>query len=1088
MNPIVYLATPIIPMKVIFLSLTFVLISQLSVSAQSLATYEQSCNYKALLEYYQKQDSLGRVRDSQVLFKMAQLASNIDRPNLSKNYLERIVSNESENSTQIVDYKAKLYLNFAYEVSLDIDSLKLEVIKNLGETHELLSVIDLIETSKGFKMKKNLNLDSIVTEAISKIDYVEGYKRIIAISLQQVSIDYADKGKFLKGIHAAKRFEDFVRKHYAPCSEEISTALITRGRRYLDADQLDSAAYYIKQSYALSKQYHAEGYDALSKAAINLSEVVKRQGYFDEAIELLEEAKATVIEDSTVADKMLPVIYNNIGGIYKSIGSYKKAIEYYQRSILFSEKKSSEPSVNKIAAYYNTGNQFYAMEEYDLSEQYRQKALEITKNLLGEKHRFTAMILMSLGSIEYKRKNYETCRAYFDQSLNIRKEIYGDQHPSLANIYFNYAYLYLDQKMYDQAKKYSEQVLDIYKNHYGPNDPKVAEALLRLASIEYDSGNYLASKKLTEESKKLLINKGGYKGSTNSLLYLDVVSNAAIVAYADLKQNKRGNLDTILGEFAHSTEVFDYHVTMNEEISDISGYANDYPDLFSYYTDALVLKSEQVNIEQISKESYRVNDKGKSLGLFKSLDQRYKMMFAQVPMPLRTELKKLKSNIRVVEQSLSRVDAIQSDDYQLLLDSLNLMRHKLQMANTTIKDKYPAFDRLNNTEAQLDIEKLIPPTGSSHAIIDYRLVDSTLICFSLFDGKIKSRRISLPATIEEDFRALIQKIAKRASLDELDLFNDVLVKPLLELPDFVNQLVIISDDYFSSFPFEILSYDEAFLVNRFAISYANSARILDIQNQIKSISVNNNFAGFAPRYRENVDTSNSNLYADLVRSGQWELPFAEDEVNFIAELLEGETFIGDSANKENFFEALKHSKVVYLSMHAKADNERPMNSQFIFNTSNEEEEQNLLLYELYNLQANADLVVLSACETGVGEFHNGDGVRSLGNGFLYAGVPSVIMSLWKVPDASTSKIMKSFHQHLKAGKNKSAALRLAKLDYLNTVVAPEQKHPFYWAGFVLSGNDDPIDFNAKGSFPSALKFSLFSLLLLGIGWWWKKSQ
>ena len=99
-------------------------------------------------------------------------------------------------------------------------------------------------------------------------------------------------------------------------------------------------------------------------------------------------------------------------------------------------------------------------------------------------------------------------------------------------------------------------------------------------------------------------------------------------------------------------------------------------------------------------------------------------------------------------------------------------------------------------------------------------------------------------------------------------------------------------------------------------------------------------------------------------------------------------------------------------MHAEANNKEPMNSRFIFDPTSDDESNNLLLYELYNVQSNASLVVLSACETGVGTYHKGDGIRSLGNGLLYAGVPSVVTSLWKVPDESTSKIMTSFYKYL----------------------------------------------------------------------------
>ena len=112
-------------------------------------------------------------------------------------------------------------------------------------------------------------------------------------------------------------------------------------------------------------------------------------------------------------------------------------------------------------------------------------------------------------------------------------------------------------------------------------------------------------------------------------------------------------------------------------------------------------------------------------------------------------------------------------------------------------------------------------------------------------------------------------------------------------------------------------------------------------------------------------------------------------------------------------------------------------------------------YEIYNLPLQARLAVLSACETGVGELVKGEGVMSLARAFHYAGCPSVVTSLWKVDDEATAQLMQYFYENLANGKTKSTALREAKLSYLKN--APEsKKHPLYWAGFVLIGDDSEI--------------------------------
>ncbi len=116
----------------------------------------------------------------------------------------------------------------------------------------------------------------------------------------------------------------------------------------------------------------------------------------------------------------------------------------------------------------------------------------------------------------------------------------------------------------------------------------------------------------------------------------------------------------------------------------------------------------------------------------------------------------------------------------------------------------------------------------------------------------------------------------------------------------------------------------------------------------------------------------------------------------------------------------------------------------------------MYLEELYGLHLNADLAVLSACNTGKGILDSSKGMVSLNRAFTLAGVPSTLASLWEVPDNVTQKIMVDFYQNLKDGQSKSMALRNAKLKYLKTTTDANFQLPFYWAGFVLHGDPTPI--------------------------------
>jgi len=137
-------------------------------------------------------------------------------------------------------------------------------------------------------------------------------------------------------------------------------------------------------------------------------------------------------------------------------------------------------------------------------------------------------------------------------------------------------------------------------------------------------------------------------------------------------------------------------------------------------------------------------------------------------------------------------------------------------------------------------------------------------------------------------------------------------------------------------------------------------------------------------------------------------------------------------------------------MHAELNN---VNAEFSnLNFSSNEESEKLFVSELYGVSINADLAVLSACNTGVGNYKKGEGLMNISRAFTYSGVPSLVASQWRVPDNTTAGIMVSFYTNLKNGMAKNEALQQAKLSYLDTTDDELLKHPYYWAGFVVSGN------------------------------------
>jgi CHAT domain-containing protein len=278
-----------------------------------------------------------------------------------------------------------------------------------------------------------------------------------------------------------------------------------------------------------------------------------------------------------------------------------------------------------------------------------------------------------------------------------------------------------------------------------------------------------------------------------------------------------------------------------------------------------------------------------------------------------------------------------------------------------------------------------------------------------------------------------------------------------------------------------------FLLQKTVLRYEYSAR-LALQPHLQRSHLDF-FAGYAPAYEgevpmpargENTSCGNaeSTRFAPLLNN--------QSEVSQIAGLVGGRAFLGAEASEQVFQQHLHEPRVIHLAMHGFLNDCDPLYSGLAFSPQaagrqGEENDGILHAYEIYNLKMNAELAVLSACNTGRGQLAKGEGVISLARAFKYAGCPNVLMSLWQADDQATSQIMQYFYQNLKRGMSKDVAIRQAKLDYLG---AANRDHPFFWGAFVLIGDGEPVRQPALWHW-----YGLALLLLAGMGLWiWRAKR
>jgi CHAT domain-containing protein len=257
-----------------------------------------------------------------------------------------------------------------------------------------------------------------------------------------------------------------------------------------------------------------------------------------------------------------------------------------------------------------------------------------------------------------------------------------------------------------------------------------------------------------------------------------------------------------------------------------------------------------------------------------------------------------------------------------------------------------------------------------------------------------------------------------------------------------------------------------FLINDYHISYNYSATLWKENLEAPAPENNGQILAMAANYKINTDSSLKELRLPTdqrLRTNLKPLPAAIKEVEALQEEFKGFFAFDSLASEKTVKEKASDFAILHFATHGILNEKRPVLSSLAFTEDNDSTESNFWqAHEISKMELNANLVVLSACETGYGRFETGNGIASLSRAFMYAGASSLIVSLWQVNDLATSEIMKRLYYNLARGMKKDEALRYAKLDYMKSAKGIAA-HPAFWSPFIQMGNTRPVSIARKGT-------------------------
>ena len=470
--------------------------------------------------------------------------------------------------------------------------------------------------------------------------------------------------------------------------------------------------------------------------------------------------------------------------------------------------------------------------------------------------------------------------------------------------------------------------------------------------------------------------------------------------------------------------------------------------LFESAIEANFALYESEKNESYLEQIFYFMEKSKSVLLMEALRTSRANKFTGVPDSLLLKERILQSEITSLEKEIMGQEK-QNNDLNSKL--FNLKQEQVALVNR-FSENYPKYHNLRYGAKTVSTWETTDILKKDEILINYFYGNKAIYAITIGKGQKKMTKIHVNESLSSSLLNYSKQISNpKSSIQSIQKQGLEIYKKLVHPTLFANakRLIIIPDGNLNFIPFESLtdnSKKPRYLLENYSIYYVNSATLLS--QLLKNKNIPNTLLAFAPTF------TNQEIAPSLTRDKLSPLPHNTTEVTAIGDFFDGKVLEGSNASLSNFLKYSTEYGIIHFATHAVFNNKETEFSYLAFSPT----EENYLLYvkDLYNLDLNANMVTLSACETGIGELHKGEGFLSLARGFFFSGTSSIASSLWKANDASTSTIMGDFYQNLSEGDVKGEALRKAKLSFLKNNSQNALSHPYYWSGFLLSGNNSPI--------------------------------
>ena len=936
--------------------------------------------------------------------------------------------------------------------------------------------------------------------------------------------------------------EEKIWEQVASCYNKISNIL------WRDS-KLDNSIKYAQNALEICKTHLSENSFEEALAYDNLGLCYEENLEYEKALTLFKKSLSIKQKILPQDHKSLGASYQYLGVIAEDHDNLEEALFYYKRHLEISLKARGAKHEYTANSYNNIGAVLDALGKHDEALQYHKKSLEIRQELFGEEHYHVSNSYNNIGLVYRKKGDYDSALKYYQKAIGIRQELFGEGHSTLIGPYHNIGVLYDHMELFDDALKFYNKGLSIILNLVGADHIYTAQSYENLADHYLKQGSYNKALDYYIKSQKIYINflnendaNVAYvrnqigltyfkkKEYNNAIKFYDkaIEANSKNNVDRNFNTNSFLNLNTLLisyegkaktlsaifkekGDITKLNESISIHQRSDTIINYLHQNLSNYNDKIVFAQKAKQLYQgaieAQLLFHQLEQEQKHLEkaiyyaEKSKASTLKELLNTSVAKDFAKLPKHIVGFEKKIKidkafylSQIAQEQSKKSNIDTAKIKEFENQLFDLNRKQDSL---TTVIETNYPKYYNLKYQNKVISVADIQSKLDEQTTLLEFFTSDSATYAFTITKSSIDVQELATPdlANKVNGFnQSITSKDLKAYKKYGYELYQK-LVSPIASKIK-GNQLIIVPDGPLWHLNFDLLLTRKSdsnnpkelpYLVKEYIISYANSATLLfDAFKEPKREDVVEECLAFSFTDSTSIEQTKTMSLAALRDAGD-DLPGTREEIKAISNIIDGQYYFGSQAIETNFKKNANKYNILHLALHGEVDHERPENSRLFFTKSNDTIDDSFLYnHELFALDIPAELTVLSACNTGSGKIAKGEGIMSLGNAFQYAGTKSLLLTSWEVSDQTTPELMKYFYTNLKKGMNKAEALQQAKLAYINTANV-NRVDPFYWGGFYLVGDPEPIQF-ANHSWRYWILGIGFSILLLGLFYFINKKK